>query len=89
MNLISNELKSLIDNNQSGTSANRQGNNTQQGYSGGIENLLTAYIRRRAYALIIIACVLVLLVTTSVFTDLGLNIGQALFDFFSKLLGFS
>lgn len=58
----------------------------KDGYRGNA--MLKPYIKRRIFSIIFLVVVLLILVTTSVFTDLGLNIGEAILRVASKLLGF-
>lgn len=103
MKLISNELKSLInEQGQSGTSINVNvyGGTTGYDYSnpanlgqinninGSTKNLIFAYLKRRIFAIIYIVVVLVLLLMSSVFTDLGFNIGQMIFNAIKSFLGY-
>ena len=46
------------------------------------KNLLITYIKRRAFSIILTVVVLVVLVTTTVFTKCGLNIGEAVLRIF-------
>lgn len=66
MKLISNDLKSVL---------NTNGNNIST------KSLMTAYMKKRMVSIVVMVIVLMLLVTTSLFTDLGLNIGQAILNF--------
>lgn len=85
MNLISNDLKSLL-NTMTNTNtvevtnihANSTGTSSIQSNK---TNLIKAYLKTRIVSIIVMVVVLLMLVTTSVFTDLGLNIGQALLNF--------
>jgi hypothetical protein len=43
--------------------------------------IVKEYLKKRTVAIVITIVILLLLVTTSVFTDLGLNLGQAILDF--------
>ena len=103
MKLISNELLSLVDNqNQGGTSINVNvyGGTTGYGYNnpaniGQVNNLslsnkalLSSYFKRRMFGIIYMVVVLILLVTSSVFTDMGFNIGQMIFDAVKNFLGY-
>lgn len=101
MRLISNELKSIIDSSsQQGTSVNINVYGGTTGYNrpvnvgqinninGGVKDLLVTYFKRRAVAVIFMVIVLMLLVTTSLFTDMGLNIGQVIFNAVSNFLGY-
>lgn len=103
MKLISNELVSLIDSQgQTGTSINVNvyGGTTGYNYTnpanigqinnvnGGVKNLLLAYLKRRMIGVIYMVVVLMLLVTSTVFTDLGFNIGQMIFDVVKNFLGY-
>ena len=103
MKLISNELVSLINaQSQTGTSVNVNVWGGTTGYDssnpanigqinnvqGGVKNLLVAYFKRRALGIIYLVVVLMLLVTTSITTDLGFNIGQFSIDLIKSLLGF-
>lgn len=67
MTLISRELQSLI------------GTNSNTGKIQG--NVIKNYFKRRALSIVFSVIVLMILVTTSLFTDFGLNIGQAILDF--------
>ena len=67
MTLISRELQSLI------------GTNSSTGKIQG--NVIKNYFKRRALSIVFSVIVLMILVTTSLFTDFGLNIGQAILDF--------
>lgn len=67
MTLISRELQSLI------------GTNSNTGKIQG--NMIKNYFKRRALSIVFSVIVLMILVTTSLFTDFGLNIGQAILDF--------
>ena len=93
MKLISNELSSLLsENGQQGTSINVSvsGGTVTPGYLGTVNNLsgnskrnnlLKAYLKRRSLGIVYMTIVLILLLTTSLFTDLGFNIGQAVIEF--------
>lgn len=88
---ISSELRSLVSNVQTNgqTSQDRNftattGTNLMQNK----KNLLVEYFKRRAVGIIYTVVILMLLVTTSLFTDLGLNIGQSIYNVVSKFLGF-
>ena len=50
--------------------------------------ILVEYFKRRAVGIIYMVVVLILLVTTSIFTDLGFNIGEFIFEKISSFLGF-
>ena len=85
MVLISRELQSLLDSNSSTVNVNI---NTMYGNGGQLQssinnknNLLHSYIKRRVVSIVFAVIVLMLLVTTSLFTDLGLNIGGAILRF--------
>ena len=79
MNLISNDLKSLLNTVSAQTLQGTQGvaGSTQSNKT----SLIKAYLKTRIVSIIVMVVVLLMLVTTSVFTDLGLNIGQALLNF--------
>ena len=47
-----------------------------------------AYIKRRAVSLIIIVVVIIVLCMSTVISDFGVNIGEFIFDYCSKVLGF-
>lgn len=95
MILISRELKSLLDAPDISTTVNAYGHDYNTGTYGrvgqinnsigkpliGSKEFFKLYLKRRAFSLILLAAVLILLVTTSLFTDLGLNIGQAILNF--------
>lgn len=70
MVLISRELQSLISANEE-----RFKNPAEK------KKLVIEYAKRRTFGIIFSVVVLLLLVTTSVFTDLGLNIGEAIIRF--------
>ena len=70
MVLISRELQSLISDNEE-----RFKNPAEK------KKLVIEYAKRRTFGIIFSVVVLLLLVTTSVFTDLGLNIGEAIIRF--------
>ena len=85
MVLISRELQSLLDSNSSTVNVNI---NTMYGNEGQLQssinnknNLLHSYIKRRVVSIVFAVIALMLLVTTSLFTDLGLNIGGAILRF--------
>jgi hypothetical protein len=93
MKLISNELVSLL--NTTTTTNNIQVNtiygsqgNTSNTVSNQTKNLLVAYFKRRAVGIIYVIVVLVLLLTTSIFTDLGFNVGEFILRCFKSILGF-
>lgn len=48
----------------------------------------SAYVKRRAVSLIIIAVVVIVLCMSTVISDFGFNIGEFIFDYCSKVLGF-
>lgn len=70
MVLISRELQSLISANEE-----RFKNPAEK------KKLVIEYAKRRTFGIVFSVVVLLLLVTTSVFTDLGLNIGEAIIRF--------
>ena len=78
MVLISKELRQLINENQ----------NAGNGVLRPSKNLALAYLKKRAVNVIFMVIVLMLLVTTSLFTDFGLNVGEAIYQKLSSLLGF-
>lgn len=51
-------------------------------------NIMVTYLKRRAISIVIIVAVFMLLVTSSVFTDFGLNIGSMLYQTAAKFFGF-
>lgn len=79
MMLISNELKSIIDRQGQGNQANR---GSSQNMSN--RDILRTYIKRRTVGIVYMVIVLMLLLTSSFFTDTGLNIGQLIFDYVGK-----
>lgn len=52
------------------------------------QNIILTYLKRRAVSIVIIVVVFMLLVTSSVFTDFGLNIGNMLYQNAAKFMGF-
>lgn len=103
MKLISNELKYLVDRqNMTGTSVNINVGGGTTGYAfgngvnvgqvnninGGVKSLLFEYFKLRAKALVFIVIVVILLIQSTVFTDFGLNIGEAIFDWVKNFLGY-
>ena len=46
-----------------------------------VKSSVLTYMKTRAVNIVIMVVILLVLVTTSVFTDMGLNIGQAILDF--------
>lgn len=88
---ISSELRSLVSNVQTNGQISQDRNFTA---TTGInlmqskKNLLVEYFKRRAVGIIYMVVVLILLVTTSIFTDLGFNIGELIFEKVSSFLGF-
>ena len=88
---ISRELRSLVSNVQTNGQISQDRNFTA---TTGInlmqskKNLLVEYFKRRAVGIIYMVVVLILLVTTSIFTDLGFNIGEFIFEKASSFLGF-
>ena len=91
MRLISNELASLIrQQGVQGTQVNmyRYGGTQTQGYigtQGNIqENRLTIgkYFKRRTIAIVFDIAVLIILLTSSVFTDFGFRIGEYVLSWF-------
>ena len=86
MVLISRELQSLLVSNSSTVNVNvnnMYGNEgqLQSRVNSSRDNLLRSYVKRRALSIVFSVIVLMILVTTSLFTDFGLNIGQAILDF--------
>lgn len=51
-------------------------------------NMMVTYLKRRAVSIVIIVVVFMLLVTSTVFTDFGLNVGSMLYSNAAKFLGF-
>lgn len=51
-------------------------------------NIMVTYLKRRAVSIVIIVVVFMLLVTSSVFTDFGLNIGSMIYQTAAEFLGF-
>lgn len=94
MVLISRELRSLIDDNSNvinvtATTYHDLNNTSRTNFNlTPTRNLIFAYLKRRAVAVIFMVIVLMLLVTTSLFTDMGLNIGQVIFNAVSNFLGY-
>lgn len=94
MVLISRELRSLIDANSNNINVTAtttdifRGNSRTNFNLSPTRNLIFAYLKRRAVAVIFMVIVLMLLVTTSLFTDMGLNIGQVIFNAVSDFLGY-
>ena len=96
MKLISNELQSLLQQNTTGTQVNMNVGGGTTGYAygrgmnmGSVNNiqgnqkyLLTAYLKRRAWAIIITVVVIMLLLTSSIFTDFGFDIGDYILSWF-------
>ena len=86
--LVSDTAKNLLNNqNMQNMRSNymnyNRGNNQQKSNS----QMLALYFKERSVSIVIIITVLILLVSTSVFTDFGLNIGEFLYDLFMNLLG--
>ena len=103
MKLISNELKYLVDKqNMSGTSVNVNIGGGTTGYAygrgynagqidninGGVKSLIFEYFKIRAKVLVFIVVVVILLVQSTVFTDFGINIGVAIFEWVKNFLGY-
>lgn len=88
---ISRELRSLVSNVQTNGQISQGRNFTA---TAGVnlmqnkKNLLVEYFKRRVVGIIYMVVVLILLVTTSIFTDLGFNIGEFIFEKASSFLGF-
>ena len=72
MILISRDLKEVVD--------SQQGNISQR-------NLLKEYLKKRVPSLIFIVVVVVLLVESTIFMKMGLNIGGLLIELFKKFVG--
>lgn len=88
---ISSELRSLVSNVQTNGQTSQDRNftaTTGVNLMQNKKNLLVEYFKRRAVGIIYTVVILMLLVTTSLFTDLGLNIGQTIYNVVSKFLGF-
>lgn len=91
MKLISSDLVSVLNSQgQNGTSVNVtvSGGTTPQGYAGQVNNvsgnrnnLMSRYLMKRAVSLVIIGLTLIVILYSSMFTDLGLNIGELLLRF--------
>lgn len=90
---ISRELKSLVRSGQM-NSRNASGSYNMCGGSRPMQagaqnpNIMLAYVKRRAVSIVIIIAVFMLLVTSTVFTDFGLNIGNMIYQKAASLLGF-
>jgi hypothetical protein len=88
---ISSELRSLVFNVQTSGQISQDRNftaTTGVNLMQNKKNLLVEYFKRRAVGIIYMVVVLILLVTTSIFTDLGFNIGEFIFEKISSFLGF-
>lgn len=90
--LVSNELRSLLGLGNATSAAPRGGYNRYGGtaqFQTGMtnSNVALAYLKRRAVGVVLIVAVFMLLVTSTVFTDFGLNIGQMVYSWVSGLLG--
>lgn len=85
---ISNELKSLVRGGQLGAV------NSQYAGMPGMQmptpnrNIMLMYLKRRAVGIVLVVVVFMLLITSTVFTDFGLNIGNMIYRYAAKLLGF-
>lgn len=87
---ISSELRSLVN-------AGQVGMPMMNNAFGGIgmptqvantnSNLILTYFKRRIVSIVLIVVVFMLLVTSTVFTDFGLNIGNMLYRYATKFLG--
>lgn len=87
---ISSELRSLVN-------AGQVGMPMMSNAFGGIgmpnqvantnSNLILTYFKRRIVSIVLIVVVFMLLVTSTVFTDFGLNIGNMLYRYVTKFLG--
>lgn len=52
------------------------------------QNIILTYLKRRAVSIVLIVVVFMLLVTSTVFTDFGLDVGNMIYRNAAKLLGF-
>lgn len=88
---ISRELKSLVQQGQVNVTvtSNSYGGVVGQGkVQNSNSNILVTYLKRRAVSIVIIIAVFMLLVTSTVFTDFGLNLGKMIYQYAAKFLGF-
>lgn len=87
---ISSELRSLVNAGQVGMPMTNNafggiGMPTQVANTN--SNLILTYFKRRIVSIVLIVVVFMLLVTSTVFTDFGLNIGNMLYRYATKFLG--
>lgn len=97
MKLISRELQSLVSQNSMTTNVNMNVGGGTTGYAygrgynaGSMQNqqgitqkqLLIAYLKRRSISIIITVAVIIILLTSSIFTDFGFNIGDYILSWF-------
>ena len=45
------------------------------------------YLKRRSISIIVTVTILIILVSSTIFTDIGINIGQLIFDYICSLFG--
>lgn len=83
--LISRELQSILNSGQFGGFTNGA-TGVQAGQSN--RNIILMYLKRRSVSIVVIVAVFMLLVTSTVFTDFGFDIGNMIYRFAAKLLGF-
>lgn len=85
---ISNELKSLVNAGQVSYTLTSGAVHGQAQFGQSNQNIMLMYLKRRAVNIVLTVVVFMLLVTSTVFTDFGLDVGNMIYQQAAKFLGF-